>query len=309
VFVCFYLLPRKGSSRPARTGQQPAEAFGGEGQGRVSMSRFWKPWLLGVVVALASSTAAYAAEYGTLKGKFVVEGKTPAMEKIVPTKDVAVCGKHALQGEAVVVDKDGGLANAVIYALGDPTDPNKPVKDISPAYAKLTGQTVVLDNKDCRFEPHVAVVWTDQKFALRNSDPAPTAHNSFGQPFANPAFNPIIPAGATVAVPLDKPEKVPFPVSCSIHPWMKSYVISRPDPYVTVSKATGEFTIENLPVGEHTFQLWQETLGYMKKVKLNGKSSADRKGLYKITIKAGDNDIGKIVITAKDYEDKLSKIK
>jgi hypothetical protein len=273
------------------------------------MNRFCKPWLFGVATILASAAVAHAADYGTLKGKFVIEGKTPAMEKITPTKDLAVCGKHALQTESLIVDKDGGLANAVIYALGDPTDPNKPVKDISPAYAKLKGTEVILDNKNCRFEPHVAVVWTDQKFALRNADPAPTAHNSFGQPFANPAFNPIIPAGAKVAIPLDKPEKVPFPVSCSIHPWMKSYVIARPDPYVTVSKSTGEFAIENLPVGEHSFQLWQEAIGYMKKVTLNGKAMADRKGLYKITIKAGDNDIGKIVISAKDYEDKLSKLK
>ena len=35
---------------------------------------------------------------------------------------------------------------------------------------------VVLDNKDCRFEPHVAVVRTSQKLALKNSDPV--GHNS-----------------------------------------------------------------------------------------------------------------------------------
>lgn len=249
-----------------------------------------------------------AKEWGTLKGKVVIEGKTPAMAKIDPNKDVAVCGKHPLQSETLVVDKTGALANVLIYALGNAADFKAPIAKVHPSYDKLKGSTYTLENKHCRFEPRLAVVWTEQKFVVKNSDLS-IEHNSYGQPFANPQFNPIIPQGRTTELSLKNPEMVPFPMTCSIHPWMKGYVISRPDPYAAASKATGEFTIENLPVGELTFRLWQESLGYLSKVKLNGKDSADRKGLYKLTIKPGDNDVGKIVINAKDYEDKLNKLK
>ncbi|MEX2187034.1 MAG: hypothetical protein WD875_09585 [Pirellulales bacterium] len=262
---------------------------------------------LALSIAAASATAAHAVDYGTLKGTFTIAGMTPTMKKIVPTKDVAVCGKHELHEEELVVGKGGGLVNAVIYALGDPSDFNKPVANIHESYAKLKTEPAVLDNKGCRFEPRLAIVWTEQKFKIKNSDPG-IGHNSFGQPFVNSAFNPLIPAGGSVDVPLDKPEKLPFKVACSIHPWMGSYVLVRPDPYATASGDNGGFEIANIPAGEHTFQLWHETLGYLKKVNIDGKAQAERRGQYKITVKQGDNEI-KIALDAKDYKTQIDKIK
>lgn len=261
---------------------------------------------LAVLVALASVSAARAVDYGTLKGSFFITGMTPAMKKIMPTKDVAVCGKVAIHEEELIVGKDGCLANALLYALGDPRDPNKPVANIHESYEKLKTEPAVLNNKNCRFEPRMAVVWTAQKFTIKNSDPM-IGHNSFGQPFVNSAFNPLIPAGGSVDVPLDKPEKLPFKVACSIHPWMGSYVIVRPDPYAAASTADGGFEIANIPAGEHTFQLWHESLGYLKKVSIGGKAQAERRGQYKIKVDKGDNEI-KIVLDAKDYKTQIDKI-
>lgn len=262
---------------------------------------------LGLVVALLVAPAARAVDYGTIKGTFTITGMTPTMKKITPTKDVEVCGKHELHEEALVVGKGGVLANALIYAMGDARDPNKPVANIHESYNKLKAEPAVLDNKGCRFEPRLAVVWTARKFTITNSDPG-IGHNSFGQPFVNPAFNPLIPSGGSVDVPLDKPEKLPFKVTCSIHPWMGSYVMVRPDPYAAVSGEDGSFEIANIPVGEHTFQLWQETLGYMKAVSINGKAEKERRGQYKIKVAKGDNEV-KIVLDAKDYKTQIDKIK
>lgn len=263
--------------------------------------------MLTAVAALVSAQVAHAVDYGTIKGTFTIKGMTPSMKKIVPNKDVEVCGKQELHEEVLVVGKDGGLANALIYALGDAKDANKPMANIHESYNALKAEAAVLDNKGCRFEPRLAVVWTAQKFTIKNSDPS-IGHNSFGQPFANPAFNPLIPAGGSVTVPLDKPEKLPFKVSCSIHPWMGSYVIVRPDPYAAVSGETGAFEMVNVPVGEHTFQLWQETLGYLKAVTINGKAEKERRGQYKIAVKKGDNEL-KIVVDAKDFKTQIDKVK
>jgi hypothetical protein len=271
------------------------------------MMRQFQAFALSATVAFACASTAHAVDYGTIKGTITITGMTPTMKKITPTKDVEVCGKHELKEETLIVNKDGGLANALIYALGDAKDITKPVANIHESYAKAKDAEVVLDNKNCRFEPRLLTVWTAQKFSIKNSDPV-IGHNSFGQPFVNKAFNPLIPSGGSVTVPLDKPEKLPFTVSCSIHPWMKSWVISRPDPYAAASKSDGKFEIANIPVGDHTFQLWHEGLLYIKAAKINGKASSERRGLHKISVKKGDNEV-KIVLDAKDYKTQIDKLK
>ncbi len=262
---------------------------------------------LAAVAALAFASTAHAVDYGTIKGSFTIKGMTPSMKKIVPTKDVEVCGKGMLHEETLVVNKDGGVANVFIYALGDAADMKKPMANIHESYAKLKQTRVELDNKGCRFEPRAVVVWTAQKFTIKNSDPG-IGHNSFVKAFANAQVNPLIPAGGSIDVPLDKPEKLPFEVSCSIHPWMKSWVMVRPDPYAAASKPDGTFEIANIPVGEHTFQMWHESLLFIKSFEVGGKATTAARGLYKFKVNKGDNEL-KIVIDAKEYAKQIDKLK
>jgi hypothetical protein len=259
-----------------------------------------------MMVALAPALA--AQEYGTLKGTFVVEGEVPQPAKLTINKDEAVCGKVPQLSQNLIVAKDGGLANAVIYAMGDPQKADVPVKNIHPSYDRLKGKEVTVDNKTCRFEPHVSKMWTEQTLLLTNSDPV--GHNSFVQPFVNPAANPLIPpSGKVPPITFKKGEKVPVPVTCSIHPWMKAWIVVRPDPYVDVSADTGKFTIENIPVGDYTFLVWHESLLYLNKLHIGGKLQTGTRGMHKFTIKAGDNDLGKVVIKASDYATQIKKLK
>ena len=166
---------------------------------------------------------AHAQKWGDLTAKFVLDGTAPKPEKIKAEKDPDVCGKHDLFVEDVVVGKGGELANAVIYLRT-----KKP--SISPEYDKVANNAIALDNKNCRFEPHIQVYWTKQKFEVTNSDPI--GHNSNFTPLLNPAQNPIIPANGKQ--PIDaftQEEGTPIPVSCNIHPWMKAYMLIRNDPY------------------------------------------------------------------------------
>lgn len=262
------------------------------------------------VIALAASFCvaplAWAADFGTLKGKFVFKGRAPVMKTLTITKDKQVCGKQIPLDERLVVSKAGGIQNIVIYALGDPKNIQTPVSPIHSNYDKVKTAVVVFDNQLLRFGPHVQKLWTTQKLILKNSDPV--GHNSFGSPFNNKAFNPLIPANGQVAVPLPLAEKIPVKISCSIHGWMMGYVVVRPDPYVGISAADGIFTIADIPTGTYKFQLWSESLGYLKIVKVGGKVSKDRKGLHSFTIKKGNNDLGEIVINAKDYARQLKKL-
>ena len=112
------------------------------------------------------------------------------------------------------------------------------------------------------------LIWTRQKVVLGNSDPV--GHNVKIDCRDNPQSNDTIPSGGTIEKKFDKAERLPVPVSCSIHPWMKGWIVIRDTPYMAVTDADGKFEIKNLPAGEWQFMFWQEQAGYVSNVKSTG---------------------------------------
>jgi len=241
------------------------------------------------VTCLSVGTA--TAQWGTLKGRFVYDGKAPAPEKVDTGKEPA-CAKHAVVREELVVGADGGLANVVIYVS------SKSVK-VHPDYEKTAKETVRFDNHHCRFEPHVLAVRLSQTLELHNSDAF--AHNSNLAPIRDVAINPLLSPGAKSDYKFEKEQKIPVPISCNIHPWMKGYVVVRENPYVGVSKEDGTFEIADLPTGELEFTLWHEMVGWLNV------GAAKKKGQFTMKIKDGDgNDLGEIKVAPKALEKKKS---
>jgi hypothetical protein len=246
-----------------------------------------------LIAGLLTTSAVQAQGFGNLTAKFVVKGKAPTPAKLDINKDQAFCGKHKLVDETVVVGKDGGLANVVVYltpAIGQkvPANPN----------LKLPAE-VTLDNLNCRFEPHIVVVTTDQKLVLKNSDSV--GHNSKVDLFNNPAFNDLIPAGGAIKKSIEKAERVPAGVSCNIHPWMRAFLVVRDNPYTGVSDADGNLKIEGIPAGEWEFTVWHET-GYVKGEQ-KGKDLGWKRGKVKVKIEAGkDADLGTIDVPAESLK-------
>lgn len=243
-----------------------------------------------VVAITACPFVASAEEWGTLKGRFTFGGVAPAASELKADKDVEVCGKHKLLSEEMVVGADKGVANVVVFVR------DKSVK-VHPDLAATKNEKVVLDNKDCRFEPHVAVVQTGQTLVLKNSDTV--GHNSNVATIKNPPSNSLIPAGGESTVTFSNDEAIPAQVTCNIHPWMKSWLVVRPNPYAAVSKADGSFEIKNVPAGgELELQLWHEKAGYIGEVTIGGKAEKIAKGRKKVKVAAGDNDLGEMVLDA-----------
>ncbi len=241
-----------------------------------------------LLVAVGGS-GARADDWGTITGRFVYGGSKPAAADIKADKDVEVCGKHKLLSEELVVGDGGGIANVVVFVR------DKDVK-VHPDLAKSKDTPVTLDNKDCRFEPHVAVVQTGQSFVLKNSDTI--GHNSNVATIKNSPSNSLIPAGGDSKISFSSEEAIPAQVTCNIHPWMKAWIVVRPNPYATVSKADGSFEIKGLPAGELELQLWHEKAGYIGEIKVGGKAEKTAKGRKKVTVKAGDNALGDITLDA-----------
>ncbi len=219
--------------------------------------------------------------------------QSAAPAKIAANKDPEVCGKHELHDEGLEVAPDGGLQNAVIFLRTEGVD-------VAPSYDDSAKADVLLDNKNCRFEPHVAVLRTSQSLVLKNSDPI--GHNSKVEPIKNPAINPIIPSGEEIKQQFPDEENLPIKVGCNIHPWMGAWIVVRKTPYVAVADKEGNFEIKDLPVGkELEFVLWQEKAGYLKEAKIDG-VKVDTKGRFKLKIKPGDNKLGDIKVSSKLFK-------
>jgi plastocyanin len=260
-----------------------------------------KSFVLGLAVALVGwTTVASAAGWGNLKGKFVFDGKAPTPAKLKIDKDPAVCAApgHVLVDETLVVGDDGGIANIVVALYLKPGD-KKP--ETHPSFAELIKKPAELDNIKCRFEPRITVVYAGQELILKNSDPV--GHNVKANLLINPAFNDLIPGGGKLTkTTLKKEERLPAETSCSIHPWMRGYLVVREDPYVAVSAADGTFEIKNIPAGKWTFRAWQERSGYIEEVKLDGKATKWDKGRFDVEIKDGaDFDLGEVKIGIKEF--------
>jgi len=248
--------------------------------------------LSAAVILVLSTGAAVAAEWGTLKGRFVYDGKAPVAVKCNVTKDIEVCTKNHPVEETITVGPNGGLANVCVWVRtkGVATHPQYDAKPLP----------VVFDNKDCKFTPHIAAVRTGQTLQLSNSDPV--AHNSLATCRLNESFNHNIPPGAKLDVTFANAERLPVTVQCGSHPWMKAYLLIQDHPYMAVSATDGSFEIVNLPAGvELEFQVWHDT-GYIINVTENGKKTAWKGGRFTAKLVPGENDLGDLLVSPEELE-------
>ena len=83
---------------------------------------------------------------------------------------------------------------------------------------------------------------------------------------------------------------------------MRGYILLRDNPYMAKSDEHGRFSINNLPTGKHTFQLWHERVGYLKHVQV-GPTASDDKGRLTLTISVGDNGLPDVRLLPAMFED------
>jgi plastocyanin len=246
-----------------------------------------------VLAMVASATG--AADWGTLQGRLVVEGSVPEPTVITPNKDVEYCGQHQIVDETLVPGENGGLPNAFVYLYTKRGQTVAIHPDLESA-----DETVVLDNKGCRFEPHVLLVRTGQAFEIHNDDPG-IGHNTNAQLLANPTFNETVSNDVPIKKTFEKSEPYPANVSCNVHPWMKSHLLIRDNPYMVITGEDGSFEIANIPAGQHEFIFWHESTGNLKNVSLGSAGKTDRRGRAKLKIPAGDTlDLGDVKIPPKN---------
>jgi plastocyanin len=118
---------------------------------------------------------------------------------------------------------------------------------------------VVLDQKGCRYVPHVLGVQVGQPVEVLNSDP--TLHNVHAVPMSNSEFNTGQPLQGMKRAHTFTAREVMVPFKCDVHPWMHAYIGVLDHPFFAVSGADGSFQLTGLPPGTYTIEAWHETLG------------------------------------------------
>lgn len=178
---------------------------------------------------------------GTIKGTAIYKGKILAPSPSKTGKYQSVCGSE-VQNESIIISKDG-LENVVIT--------------ISGIKSKGKPASPVIDQKKCRYEPHVLAMHKDSELKIRTSDPI--NHNIHTYAFDNDPINLMFTPGQENSYRFDSPEVIK--IECDLHSWMASWLVVVDNAHFAISNAGGTFEIADIPPGTYTVNAWHEVFG------------------------------------------------
>jgi Carboxypeptidase regulatory-like domain len=184
----------------------------------------------------------------TIKGNVRYTGAPIEKKKVSVTIDQYICGKEK-EPEDLMLSSNNGIRNAVV-SLQNPPPNIKPDWKLPPAK---------MDQKQCSFVPRVVIVPVGETMEFLNSDRL--LHNVRSAAKENSPFNRAQPHARTISFVFKQPELLR--VDCDLHSWMRGWVVVAAHPFYAVTNEQGEFSLENVPPGKYTLQVWQESLGNM----------------------------------------------
>ena len=209
---------------------------------------------IGAWLGFASPAGAAA-----IKGTVQYVGASVEVKKLPVTVDQFVCGKDK-DAEELSLSPQRGLGNAVVSLASPPPD----------ARWNFSTAPVFLDQRQCVFIPRVVLVPLGGTVEFLNSDRL--LHNLHSVSRANTVFNRTQPKGRTIPITFTKPEIVR--ITCDLHGWMRAWVVVMEHPFHAVTGAAGEFTLDKVPPGKYTLNVWHETLGTVTKDVTVGETDA-----------------------------------
>ena len=151
--------------------------------------------------------------------------------------------------EQVVVNTNGTLRNTFIW-----------VKSGLPAGRwPVPSEPAKLDQDGCVYVPHVLGIMTGQPLEISNSDPM--NHNVHAESTINTAWSESQAPRAEKKFKRFEKQEILIPVTCGVHPWMRSYIGVVDHPFFAVTGEDGSFAIKGLPPGNYTVEAVHESLG------------------------------------------------
>jgi len=184
---------------------------------------------------------------GTITGTVKWSGAVPHVPTLPINKDPEICDPESHKTrdlERLIIGPDGGVANTVVF-----------LKDISRGKAMdLPEPRRFLDQKHCRYEPHIMLVPANESLQIESSDATlHTVHMdgaaTYNLPF--PFVNQVV--SRTMATP------GLVNVRCNGgHTWMNAEILVVSHPYYSVTDESGKFELTDVPPGEYELVAWHE---------------------------------------------------
>jgi len=212
---------------------------------------------LAMAVALLSAPfcAAQSSTYhviavqdgGTIKGSVKWQGPLPHLVPSQINKDPQICdpqGQKRRDLERLIVGDNSGVANTVVF-LKDITK-GKPME--------LPEPRRFLNQKSCRYEPHILLVPLQGNLQVKSSDPTlHTVHMSGASDYNLPFPFP----DQVVQRTMNREGLVDLRCNAG-HVWMNAEMMVAPHPYYAVTDRDGNFEITQVPPGEYEIAAWHE---------------------------------------------------
>lgn len=188
-----------------------------------------------------------ASDEATITGRVKIKGEIPKRRKISTNADPKCAAMHPgdLMTDDFVIDAAGSVQYAFVYVkegLGDQkfTVPKTPV---------------IVEQKGCRFEPHVLGIMVGQELMFRNMDDL--MHIVHVVPRNNREFG-FSQAKRGEERPKVFAAKEIIRLFCDVHPWMVAWIHVLDHPLWAVTGPDGKFKMKGLPPGKYTIEAWHD---------------------------------------------------
>ena len=210
--------------------------------------------LFGLLLCLAYRATAQSSylvitvtDGGTITGTVKWSGPQPHLATLPISKDPQICDpdSHKTRDlERLVIGPDGGVANTVVF-----------LKNMSRGKAfDLPAPRRFLDQRLCRYEPHILLVPQSAALQIKSSDATlHTVHMdgaaSYNLPFPFP--NQVVSRDMNTAGVVN--------LRCNGgHVWMNAEMMVAPHPYYAVTGENGKFELDEVPPGDYEIVAWHE---------------------------------------------------
>jgi hypothetical protein len=185
---------------------------------------------------------------GTITGTVKWSGPVPKIPKLAITKNIDVCYPRSQKTrdlERLVINPDGnGVANTVVFLRG-----------VTRGKAMdLPAERQQLDQRTCRYVPHIMIVPQGGTLKIESSDPVLHTVQMFGSATNNIPF-----PFQNQFIPVTLQQNGVVELKCNAgHVWMNANLLVVKHPYYAVTDEHGEFKLADVPAGEYEIAAWHE---------------------------------------------------
>jgi hypothetical protein len=184
---------------------------------------------------------------GTIRGTVKWQGPAPHLIASEINKDPQICdplGEKHRDLERLLVSPSGGVANTVVF-----------LRDISRGKPmELPAARRSLNQKNCRYEPHILLVPVQGTLTVKSSDPLlHTVHMSGSADYNLPFTS----AGQEITRPMPREGVVSLRCNAG-HVWMNGEMVVAKNPYYAVTDEDGNFELSQVPPGQYEIVAWHE---------------------------------------------------